>query len=114
MSDPAGWRCRRISPTPARRPVRKLGPRLPGRSLPARRTVLSGEQEEIGQEGVDRAYELVGVPVSVKYDDTSSLLDPTSGYRAALLLTPMQSFGHSTATFIISQLSGSAYFDLGT
>ncbi len=75
---------------------------------------LSGEQEEIGQEGVDRAYELVGVPMSVKYDDTASLLDPTSGYRAALLLTPMQSFGHSTATFIISQLSGSAYFDLGT
>ena len=73
---------------------------------------VSGEQEEIGQEGVDRPYELVGLPMSVKFDNTTSLLDPTSGFRAAVLLTPTQSFGHSTATFTIAQLSGSAYFDV--
>jgi translocation and assembly module TamA len=73
---------------------------------------VSGEQEEIGQEGVDRPYELVGLPMSLKYDNTTSLLDPTSGFRAAVQLTPTQSFGHSSATFMIAQLSGSAYFDL--
>jgi translocation and assembly module TamA len=73
---------------------------------------VSGEQEEIGQQGVDRPYELVGLPMSLKYDNTTSLLDPTSGFRAAVQLTPTQSFGHSSATFTIAQLSGSAYFDL--
>lgn len=73
---------------------------------------LSGEQEEISQEGVDRNYQLVGLPLSAKFDDTNSLLDPTTGFRAALLLTPTQSFGGSSATFAIGELSGSAYFDL--
>ena len=50
--------------------------------------------------------------MSVKFDNTTSLLDPTSGFRAAILLTPTQSFGHSSATFVIAQISGSAYFDL--
>lgn len=73
---------------------------------------VSGEQEEITQEGVERRYDLIGVPISVRFDNTNNLLDPTSGYRAALLLTPLQSFGGSSATFVIGQLSGSAYFDL--
>lgn len=73
---------------------------------------LSGEQEEIIQEGVDRHYQLIGVPLSAKFDNTNSLFDPTRGFRAALLLTPTQSFGGSSATFVIAQLSGSAYFDL--
>jgi translocation and assembly module TamA len=75
---------------------------------------LSGEQEEIAQEGVRRQYQLIGVPLSVKFDNTNSLLDPTDGFRAAVLMTPTQSFGHSSATFVIAQLSGSAYFDLGS
>jgi translocation and assembly module TamA len=73
---------------------------------------LTGEQEEITQEGVRRQYELVGLPLSVKFDNTNSLLDPTDGLRAAALLAPTQSFGHSSTTFVIAQLSGSAYFDL--
>ena len=73
---------------------------------------LSGEQEDITQEGVSRQYELVGLPMSLRFDNTSSLLDPTSGFRAAVLLTPTQSLGHNNATFVIAQLSGSAYFDL--
>ncbi len=73
---------------------------------------LTGEQEEIEQEGITNRYNLVGVPLTVKYDDTNSLLDPTTGYRATLLLTPTQSFGASSATFVIAQLAGSAYFDL--
>jgi translocation and assembly module TamA len=73
---------------------------------------LSGEQEEITQEGVERQYELIGLPMSVRFDNTNSLLDPTSGFRAAILLTPTQSLGHNNATFVIGQISGSAYFDL--
>ena len=73
---------------------------------------LSGEQEEISQEGVDANYNLIGVPLSAKFDNTDDLLNPTRGFRLQLLLTPTESLGHANATFLISQLSGSAYFDL--
>jgi translocation and assembly module TamA len=73
---------------------------------------ISGEQEDITQEGISTRYNLVGLPLSVKYDDTNNLLDPTNGVRGTLLVTPTQSFGGSSATFVIAQLSGSAYFDL--
>ena len=73
---------------------------------------VSGEQEQITQEGVKNDYELLGLPLSARYDDTNSLLDPTDGFRAALLVTPTQSFGGSSATFAIAQLSGSTYIDL--
>jgi len=73
---------------------------------------LTGEQEDITQEDVSRHYNLVGLPISLKFDNTNNLLDPTAGYRATLLLTPTQSFGGSSATFVIAQLSGSAYVDL--
>jgi translocation and assembly module TamA len=73
---------------------------------------LSGEQEDIAQEDVTRHYNLVGLPLSVRFDNTNNLLDPTDGVRAALLLTPTQSLGGTSATFTIAQLSGSAYFDL--
>jgi translocation and assembly module TamA len=75
---------------------------------------LAGEQEAITQERVRRQYELIGLPLSVKFDSTTSLLDPTDGFRFAVLMTPTQSFGHSSATFVIAQLSGSAYFDFGS
>jgi translocation and assembly module TamA len=73
---------------------------------------VTGEQERIVQEGVTTNYELIGLPLSAKYDDSNSLLDPTDGFRAAVLLTPTQSFGGSSATFVIAQASGSTYFDL--
>jgi translocation and assembly module TamA len=85
------------------------------RKLSAHWTVgigLSGEQEEITQEGIENRYNLIGLPLSAKFDNTNNLLDPTDGVRAVLLVTPTQSFGNSSATFVIAQLSGSAYFDL--
>ena len=75
---------------------------------------ISGEQEEITQERVRRHYQLIGLPLSVKFDNTNSLLDPTAGFRASLLFTPTQSFGHTSATFVIAQLSGSTYVDLSS
>ncbi len=73
---------------------------------------LSGEQESIIQEGETRHYNLVGVPASLKYDSTTSLLDPTDGVRAMLLVTPTESLGQPGATFVIGQLSGSTYLDI--
>jgi translocation and assembly module TamA len=73
---------------------------------------ISGEQEDITQEDVTRHYNLVGLPLSVRFDNTNNLLDPTAGVRATLLLTPTQSLGGTSATFTIAQLSGSGYFDL--
>ena len=73
---------------------------------------LSGEQELILQEDVTRDYNLVGIPASLKYDSTTSLLDPTKGVRAMLSVTPTESLGTPNATFFIAQLSGSTYLDL--
>jgi translocation and assembly module TamA len=73
---------------------------------------LSGEQESILQQGVTREYNLIGIPGSLKFDSTTSLLDPTKGIRAMLSLTPTESLGTPNATFLIAQLSGSTYLDL--
>jgi translocation and assembly module TamA len=75
---------------------------------------LTGEQERIYQEGVTRRYDLIGVPMQLKYDTTSSLLDPISGYRVSWMVTPTYALGGGSPIFIASQVSGSAYFDFGT
>ena len=73
---------------------------------------LGGEEERIGQEGVFRNYALLSVPLTVKFDNTDNLLNPTHGVRATLTLTPTASLIGSQAVFLVSQLSGSTYFDL--
>jgi translocation and assembly module TamA len=60
-------------------------------------------------------YTLVAVPLSVSYDSThlaSPLDDPTHGMRSSLIVTPTQSVGHPSDTFIISQIKLASYFDL--
>jgi translocation and assembly module TamA len=73
---------------------------------------LAGEQESILQEDVTRHYNLVGIPASLKYDSTTSQFDPTRGIRAALLVTPWQSIGTPSATFLVTQISASTYLDI--
>ncbi|MDR3435372.1 BamA/TamA family outer membrane protein [Telmatospirillum sp.] len=76
---------------------------------------LSTEIEKILQEGVTRQYEMVGVPLTAAFDDTGTtnpLLDPTHGMRTTLSFTPFESFGHTDATFVTLQASGSVYIDL--
>jgi translocation and assembly module TamA len=78
---------------------------------------LSFEHDNITQELVRRTYELVSVPITVTYDSTGLsgiLQDATHGARAAVSLTPTQSFGHRSATFLALQLGGAAYLDLAT
>jgi len=76
---------------------------------------LSLMHDDVSQEGIDRTYELVGVPLTVSYDTTGITdlpLDPTGGVRAAFVATPTRSFDNSHLTFFVLQVSGSTYFDL--
>lgn len=60
-----------------------------------------------------RNYTLVGLPVSVQFDNTDSPLDPTHGMKVSTSITPTQSLGKKNATFFLLQGTGSTYFDLG-
>lgn len=73
---------------------------------------LGGEEERIGQEGVFHTYTLLLVPLTLKYDNTDSVLNPTRGVRAALTLTPVASLISPRAGFLITQLAGSTYLNL--
>ena len=77
---------------------------------------LSLMHDQVTQQGATRLYQLVGLPVSVGYNSTGItdvLLDPVSGVRASVALTPTQSFGASRLTFAVLQASGSTYLDFG-
>lgn len=76
---------------------------------------LSVTQEHIAQEGINRNYQLLAVPVSATLDSTGLtdlLQDPTRGIRANLAVTPTLSIGHSASSFAIFFASASTYFDL--
>ena len=77
---------------------------------------LSAERETIAQEGVTRDYTLLGIPLTAKYDSTglaNPLASATHGIRAALTATPMQPLSGNSGTFVILQVSGSTYLDVG-
>ncbi len=57
-------------------------------------------------------YTLVGIPLSVKYDSTNSLLDPTRGIRATASVTPYPTFLGSTVGLFQSKAALSAYYAL--
>ncbi len=74
---------------------------------------LSMTQEQVVQESVTRDYSLAQLTAGLKYDSANDLLDPTSGLRASLTLTPTASFGGiGQANFVIAQAAVSAYLDL--
>jgi len=58
-------------------------------------------------------YELAGLPAYIKLDKTDNLLNPTTGYRAQLSVTPARTFSGSRLTFATNLLSGSTYWALG-
>ncbi|WP_439494264.1 autotransporter assembly complex protein TamA [Bosea sp. (in: a-proteobacteria)] len=57
-------------------------------------------------------YTLVGIPLSVKYDSTDSLLDATRGIRATASVAPYPTFLGSTVGIIQSKASFSTYYAL--
>ena len=73
------------------------------------------EQSRITQEGTDRSYTLVGLPVGLRYDTTGpeGLFEPTQGIKAAATVTPTQVLSGQGSTFAILQATASTYFNLG-
>jgi translocation and assembly module TamA len=75
---------------------------------------LSSTWEQIRQEGINRGYTLLALPLALDYDSTGRtdpLQDPTHGIRASLLATPTESFGPHNSAFAILQASASTYLD---
>jgi translocation and assembly module TamA len=58
-------------------------------------------------------YKLAGLPSYVKLDTTDNLLNPTTGYRTQLAVTPAHTFSGSNLTFTSNLISGSTYLGLG-
>ncbi|HUZ63280.1 MAG TPA: BamA/TamA family outer membrane protein [Acetobacteraceae bacterium] len=73
---------------------------------------LSFLRERVTQVGMTNDYNLLGVPLGLKYDTTNSLFDPTRGVRAAVTITPTVPVGGRSDTFLIGLASGSTYLDL--
>jgi translocation and assembly module TamA len=73
---------------------------------------ISGEQEDITQQGVRTHFNLIGLPLGVKYDNTNNLLDPTRGIRASITATPTEALGSNNTSFVILQAAASTYIDL--
>jgi translocation and assembly module TamA len=57
-------------------------------------------------------YTLVGIPLSVKYDSTDSLLDATRGIRATASVAPYPTFLGSTVGIVQGKAALSAYYAL--
>ncbi len=73
---------------------------------------LAGERERITQNAITSSFTLIGVPLTLAYDSTNNLLNPTRGFRATARLAPTASFGPPSAQFVLAELSGSTYLDL--
>jgi translocation and assembly module TamA len=58
-------------------------------------------------------YELAGLPAYIKLDETDNLLNPTTGYRAQLSVTPAHTFSGFNLTFATNLISGSTYWAFG-
>jgi translocation and assembly module TamA len=71
------------------------------------------EQARITQEGQVYDFLLLQAPLGVAYDSTTDLLDPVSGARAGLSVTPTMSVGRRGRGFAVAQASASTYLDLG-
>lgn len=88
------------------------------RRITRRLTVSAGVlgiEESVLQEGVTRDYTLAQLPLTATYDTTgaSALLEATHGVRLAAAVTPTASLAGRQAQFVIAQVTGSTYFDLG-
>lgn len=73
---------------------------------------LTVEKAYIVQNQVGRSYSLVQLPLTLRLDTTNDPLEPVTGIRATVNVTPTQSFSRSNANFVIAQAQASTYFDL--
>lgn len=82
-----------------------LSPRLAVRAGP------TFETGRIGRDGDLDPYSLIGFVGGLRWDGTTSLLNPTSGQRATITATPYWSI-EDGSTFTRILATGSTYFDL--
>jgi translocation and assembly module TamA len=75
--------------------------------------LLDYEHGNVTAHSAEQHYQLAGVPLYVRRDTTNSLLDPTSGSRAAIETTPYSGVAGTHLGFVTSHLSGSAYQPIG-
>lgn len=62
----------------------------------------------------NHAYRLFGVPLTVRYDGSNELLDPTEGVRLGAYLTPYGGTSNGSATaFTKFEATGSTYWSFG-
>jgi translocation and assembly module TamA len=73
---------------------------------------LRAEQGETKDSMGEVDYTLVGVPVSVTYDSTDRLLDPTKGWRVTATTTPYPEFFGSSVGIWESRVGASTYYSL--
>jgi translocation and assembly module TamA len=60
-------------------------------------------------------YTLIALPFTIIYDSTNLLTpleDPRHGFRGSLNVTPTLAIGHPNATFLITQIKLTTFFDL--
>jgi translocation and assembly module TamA len=75
---------------------------------------LSFTQETVTDAQGERDFTLVGIPLTLRYDNTDNLLNPTEGFRARVDLTPFPSAIGSFDNLLIGDVSGATYYDFGT
>lgn len=73
------------------------------------RVGFTGEISQITRNGLTMDYQLIGLPVSVLYNNANSDLNPTKGYRIDLEVTP---WVYSRDFFTVIRATGRTYFDL--
>jgi translocation and assembly module TamA len=65
--------------------------------------------EQVYQESITRNYVLAQLPVTLSYDSTNNLFEPTRGWRANISLTPTKPVVGGAGVFVIAQGSASTY-----
>lgn len=75
----------------------------------------SDERDEIQDTGVSRrrTYYIAALPLSLSYDGSDDLLNPTKGYRLSAHVSPEISFRGKPFEYVRLQFDGSAYQPLG-
>ncbi|WP_372396827.1 BamA/TamA family outer membrane protein [Azospirillum sp. HJ39] len=75
---------------------------------------VSGERGRVKTEDTTYQTAFIGVPLGAAWNGTDNLLNPTSGQRASLQITPWFPMGGDTKSpFTSVLLNGSTYHDLG-
>ncbi len=73
---------------------------------------LAGEQSTITDFTSETYADLAGLPLSMSWDDTDAVLDPTVGGRVTLETTPWLRADHRNHSFVVNRLTSSRYLDL--